>query len=316
MANEMNMDEYDTDGIIIYTPEEMLKQGLLFAGYKERSIRRCQEKTNVERFFLRYGACPVVCCTIWEDLQRTDIPEAKVPVERRNLEYFLHAFHFLRHYETEHERAANTGWCRDTCRDWGWYYVDKIQALQAEKIKWPDEIKNAIWISTTDGVHCWFREQSHPEWSINTEYYSHKYNKAGLSYELGISISECRLIWMKGPFPAGWSDRKIFKECGLRDKLRQLGQKTIADGGYHAEEDFDVLSTPNNMDSDVVKKFKRRALKRHEKFNGLMKVFECLDVRHRHDEAKFKLCFEAVAVICQYAIECDKPLYNVLVEGM
>jgi DDE superfamily endonuclease len=176
---------------------------------------------------------------------------------------------------------------------------------------------NKIWLMTTDGVHSWFHETAHPELSINTEYFSHKYNKAGLSYELGILLHECRLIWMRGPFPAGWSDRKSFKhEGGLQAKLRETGTKSIADGGYHAEEDFDILSTPNNMDTDAVKKFKRRALKRHEKFNGLMKTFKCLDDRFRNSEQRFKNCFEAVAVICQYAIQCDKPLYNVLVDRM
>ena len=106
------------------------------------------------------------------------------------------------------------------------------------------------------------------------------------------------------------------KAKGLISEIEALGQKAIADAGYHAEEDFDVVSTPNNMDSDLVKKFKRRALKRHEKFNGLLKTFKCLDQRFRHSEERFAICFEACAVICQYALECDKPLYNILVRGM
>ena len=233
-----------------------------------------------------------------------------------NLEYFLHAFYLLRHYHEEQEQSANTGWCRDTCRDWGWYYAGKIQQLKHEKIVWPSENTDDTWIMTVDGTHCWFHEPSHPEFSQDTKYYSHKYNKAGLNYELGMSLTTNRLIWMNGPFPAGKPDRSVFREDGLRDKLRQTKQKAIADAGYHAEEDFDVISSPNNLDSNVVKKFKRRALKRHEKFNGMTKVFKCLNQRFCHNEERFAVAFEAVAVICQYSIEYDKPLYHILVEGM
>ena len=318
-ATEMNMNEDDdisVGDIIVMTPEEMLATGLRLAGYKDRSIERCQAKTNLERFISRYGADPAVLAAIWEDLQRTSIGDAYIDPANINVEYFFHAFYFLKHYDDEQERAANTGWCRDTCRDWGWFYAAKIRALKADKIVWPTDNTRAIWIMTVDGTHCWYHEPPHPEFSINTDYYSQKFNHAGLNYKLGMSLNESRLIWMNGPFRAGLPDRNVFRDEGLRDKLRQLGQKAIADAGYHAEEDFDVVSTPNNMDSDLVKKFKRRALKRHEKFNGLLKTFKCLDQRFRHSEERFAICFEACAVICQYALECDKPLYNILVRGM
>ena len=65
-----------------------------------------------------------------------------------------------------------------------------------------------------------------------------------------------------------------------------------------------------------LRKFKTRALKRHEKFNGHMKVFECLSNRFRSGKEKFAACFEAVAVICQYQIENDKPMFDVLIQDI
>ena len=42
-----------------------------------------------------------------------------------------------------------------------------------------------------------------------------KFNKAGVNYELGISISESRLVWMNGPFKAGTNDAMVFNTKGL-----------------------------------------------------------------------------------------------------
>ena len=70
-------------------------------------------------------------------------------------------------------------------------------------------------------------------------------------------------------------------------------------------------------DDKEVRKFKSRALKRHEKFNGLCKEFECLKAAFRHKSMeKFAIYFESVCVVCQYKIEIECPLWDVLVEGM
>ena len=53
-----------------------------------------------------------------------------------------------------------------------------------------------------------------------------------LHYELGISISTSRLIWMNRPFKAGQNDGKIFRDFGLRDKLSSIQKKAIGERGY------------------------------------------------------------------------------------
>ena len=136
-----------------------------------------------------------------------------------------------------------------------------------------------------------------------------------MNYEMGVSLTG-GCIWLNGPFIAGESDRKIFCEEGLLEMLRGSKIKAIADGGYHAEDLFDVLSLPNSLDDALVAKLKRRALRRHEKFNGMMKGFDCLSERFRHSAKRFSDCFESVAVICQYKLEHGPPLFNILVEGM
>ena len=75
---------------------------------------------------------------------------------------------------------------QDEARELVWYFLKKIQALKADVIVWPDDWGDDIWIVTVDGTHCWIKEPTHPDWSQDKSYFSHKYNKAGLNYELAI----------------------------------------------------------------------------------------------------------------------------------
>ena len=129
-------------------------------------------------------------------------------------------------------------------------------------------------------------------------------------------VSRCKnkLVWMNGPFRAGQSDNSIFKKKGLKAKLVSIGKRGIGDGNYTGSPH--VMSSPNNHDSAAVKMFKSRALKRHEKFNGMIKHFDCLIGRFRHSATRFQQCVEAVCVICQYKMEMGNPLFDILIEAV
>ena len=304
------------DGVIIYSVDEMLDIGLRQMGVKEKSLQRVKKENLIKKFRDRYGSDPIVCAQIWEDLQTTNVQEALVPLNKRKIHYFLMAMHFLKRYQVESEVAASNGCHEDTVRDWCWFFIEKIQALKQEKIYWPeDNYGNDTWIMTVDGTHVEIQEPKHPEFSLNTKYFSHKHQQAGYTYELGIALSESRLIWMNGPHPAGKNDLNMF-HAGLKTRLRQLNKKAIGDGGYYAVELLDVVSTPNADDPPPVRKFKRRAQRRHETFNGKIKTFECLSKRFRHDKRRFKSCFECCCVIVQYQMENGHALFEILVNGM
>jgi hypothetical protein len=72
----------------------------------------------------------------------------------------------------------------------------------------------------------------------------------------------------------------------------------------------------NAHDCRGVRKFKSRALKRHKNFNGMTKRFQALSGRFRHGVDQFATAFESICVICQYQIEDDMPLYDVLIEDI
>lgn len=185
--------------------------------------------------------------------------------------------------------------------------------LKHDKICWPDNLnEDDVWVLTVDSVHCWRVEPRDPEFSQNCQAYSHKLNKAGYAYELGLDLVG-GLIWMHGQFDAGTNDITIFrKPNGLLERLRHLGKKAIGDFGYRGEPHY--VSFPNSMDSKKLALFKSRAQKRHENFNAMIKVFRILSGRFRHSTCNFADAFEAVCVLCQYKLENELPLYDILIQ--
>jgi hypothetical protein len=79
-----------------------------------------------------------------------------------------------------------------------------------------------------DGTHCWLREPQHLVWLQDPKWYWHKFNKAGVNYELGISILQNMLVWMNGPFKAGLNEITIFTNKGSKQKLLATGKKAIS----------------------------------------------------------------------------------------
>jgi DDE superfamily endonuclease len=148
---------------------------------------------------------------------------------------------------------------------------------------------------SVDGTHCRINE---PGNNPSSEWYSHKFHKAAVNYEIGIDLHSSKVVWVNGPFPAGQSDLCVYrKENGLRTVIQE-GKKVIADNGYQSKDEIN-LSTPNPFDSNAVKQYKTRARARHESFNKRIKDFGILSERFRHGFNKHKIAFESVCVIVQ-----------------
>lgn len=184
------------------------------------------------------------------------------------------------------------------------------------QIHWPEVWNNAIgvdqdnipvFIISVDGTHCEIQEPVDPIFSKNPKYYSHKFNKAALNYEIGLSVYENKIVWINGPRPAGsHPDITLFRE-GLKDIIPD-GRKVIGDRGYRGESN--LISTPNPHDAKELRDFKSRARARHETLNGRLKNFQVLSGRFRHKQDNHKTVFEAICVIVQYQLENGSPLFQ------
>lgn len=137
---------------MILTPDEMLKSGLLAAGFEQFRLDKKNEKTKKDLFKSFYGVSSLVCCQIWEDLQTTDIQEAHIDCamdRRARITNFFIALHFLFRYPTVQEQAIIFKMSVPTIRDISWYFTRKIEALFAMKVSFLKSVLLAFLISIT-----------------------------------------------------------------------------------------------------------------------------------------------------------------------
>lgn len=174
----------------------------------------------------------------------------------------------------------------------------------------PDFDESAIVVLSVDGILCPAHEFSttHPTKTKDPLYFSFKHKHSGFLYEIGCSIWTNHCVWIRGPYPGGQTNDKGMFNDALKDKIPP-GKKALGDSIYRGDQD--ICISKNKQDTPEVRKFKRRALARHEAFNGRLKRYDCLSNNFRHSMAKHKISFEAVAVICQYQIENECPMFDV-----
>jgi hypothetical protein len=327
----------------------MLVQGLRLVGFNIQRVQNVSLGKNLRRFLAHYGSNPIVYAKIWEDLQVTQCLDALIDSRTIDLALFLMTFRFLKCYPTEAELAATFRVCERTVRKWCRYYGCKIQALKEVKVssasvmlwvhcrpivdhfltnKWTRKLQIVwptrwtpchvdfsnedipVFLLTVDGVHCQIHEPMHPTKSKDQSYYSHKFKRSALNYEVGVSVYDNALVWLSGPTKASQHDITIFRSPDGLKEIIPDGRRVIGDRGYASRREAAVLSTPNSSDPTEVRKFKSRARARHESFNGKIKNFRVLSECFRHNLEDHKTVFEAICVICQYQLENGSPLFD------
>jgi hypothetical protein len=322
-SSSLNDSSSEDENLLILTGNEILRYGLRLLGWTNAQLNRnCknQRENNMDRFKADFGASPNVVAQIFEDMQRTNLPAAKIHIASMDdAAHLLYALNFLKEYPTEGQRQNKWHLSDSTLRLNGWDMLLRLQALKSEKIVWPTagEIGNNVWIGSVDGTHIKTQEPNHPTYPKDKKAFSYKNHSAGFSYEIVVSLWESKIIWINGPFKASVHDNTIFSlPGGLKEKLEATGLRVIADSGYGGYDH--VVSRLNSMDSKEVSKFKVRARMRQEAVNAKIKTLRCTDSgRFRHmgnykdGQPKFKICFEAAVVVTQYKMDISEPLFDI-----
>lgn len=300
-------------------PSQVLLVGLELMGFSNASIRRRKLETLIKDFEADFGPHPYHVAQVWNDMLTTNIPAAAVGPEGQ-IKHLLMGLHWLRCYKTnkQHKKSFNIDGKKvldtKTVRKWTEIYVKKIAALKQLKIIWPDDNDwgGSIFIISVDGTHCPILEPVDKKDRKNKKWYSHKTNGPAQNWEVALHLWESKVVWVKGSGPAGaHGDMDVFySELGHKIPV---GKKVIGDKGYRGEPE--VITVANSFDSDEVRNFKNRARARQEAFNSKLKKYNCLSHKFRHKFAKQFVCFDAVAVLCQYEMEgpagISKPLFDV-----
>lgn len=253
-----------------------------------------------------FGAPCVVIEDLWHRMQPLDDPAG----QRIHL---LWALVFLKVYSTEDVHCRLVG-IKDpkTFRKWSWYMLSKIAGLKGSVIDFDKRFDgwdgHSNCLISVDGTDCPVNEP----WPFDGKWYSKKFNGPAVKYEVGVCIQTGWIVWVNGPFLASTNDNTIFQQT-LAGMLSS-DEGVEVDSGYGGH---DALKTPTVAMSSLERKMKSVVRGRHENVNGLLKVFNVLNVPFHHSNPRPKMmgkhgmCFDSIAVITQLKLMRFGPNYDV-----
>ena len=156
---------------------------------------------------------------------------------------------------------------------------------------------------TVDGTD--FRIAEH-----GRKFYSHKFKKSGLRYEVCVCIKTGKIVWLNGPYPCGqWNDIKIFRDS----LIHHLGQykRVEADDGYIGEAPQHVKCPKGFMNLQNMARMQSIVRRRQETVNKRFKMWGILKQVYRHDILKHGNVFRSICIITQLSILNGEPLFSV-----
>jgi hypothetical protein len=283
------------------------------------------EHNKRQNFKCHYGSTPLVIADIWYDMQMADVPGARLSVKEnaeKGFKAFMMAVFFLwTNPKNSRLLAARFQVCERYSRgEELWHWVYKIQALKHRKIHWDPTLGNAdesAFVGSIDGVDCQIWEPKHPTMNMDKSYSSHKFKAAALKYEIILSITTSRILWISGPFKGGTHDMTVFRRGGFKQiMLAMRGKMLVGDaiykGGDNFREEHGMFAPPNTLDPEHLAAWKSRVRCRQETVNDRIKFFAIIkNTFEGTDQRKHKAAFEAVAVMVQYQMDNGFPLYDV-----
>jgi hypothetical protein len=113
--------------------QDMLMVGLQTIGFDITKVNNVNEAKNVDRFRASYGASPLVCSIIFNEVRTRNIGDATIHNPR--IKHFLMALHWLKRYPVEKVMTVIFKLHEDTVRRKVFEFVEAIQALKVYKVK-------------------------------------------------------------------------------------------------------------------------------------------------------------------------------------
>ena len=156
-----------------------------------------------------------------------------------------------------------------------------------------------------DGTDFWICEPK----PFAKDFYSHKFAKAGLCYEVGVCIQTGLTVWINGPFVAGkYNDITIFQSKMIYKLLDW--EMVEADQGYVGQPNKICMKYELGVGENQFEAMARTRA-RGETINGRFKNFHILMDRYRHKISMHSYVFHAVAVLTQISLTTVSPTFKV-----
>ena len=144
--------------------------------------------------------------------------------------------------------------------------------------------------------------------SYQKSYWSYKFKKSGLRYEIAICIKTGKMVWWNGPYlPGDFNDNMIFQDALVAEL--EPGERAETDRGYrHSAPAY--TRVPDGTEDPARSEMTARVRLRHETCNNRLKKWNILAVSYRHDVQRHQNYFGAVAALVQLSF-VDEPLFPV-----
>ncbi len=142
------------------------------------------------------------------------------------------------------------------------------------------------------------------------DWYSHKFKKSAVRYEVALSILGGDICWISGPHQAGINnDLDIFR-ASLATFLEPF-ERVEADDGYVGEAPLRVKCPASVTIEKERLKVMNRVRSRQETINKRFKQWGILQQVYRNNLIHHRDVFAAICVVTQLAIENGEPLFTV-----
>ena len=140
-------------------------------------------------------------------------------------------------------------------------------------------------------------------------FWSYKFKKSGVRYEVGLCIRTGDICWWNGPYEPGiWNDEMIFKDALV--SMLEYGERCETDGGYRGSAP-EFVKCPKGVWGESGKwVMQQRVRSRQETVNERLKNWGILLTPYRHDFKLHQTVFAAVIVLLQLSFEYN-PLFSV-----
>ena len=156
---------------------------------------------------------------------------------------------------------------------------------------------------TVDGVDVRIPERGR-------DWYSHKFKKSAVRYEIAVSILGGDIVWLSGPHQPGlYNDLDIFR-LSLATFLEPF-ERVEADDGYAGEAPLKVKCPSCITVPEKKKKMMSRVRSRQETVNKRLKDWSILRQTYRHNIIDHRDVMGAICVITQLAINNGECLFEV-----
>jgi len=312
-----------------------------------RVVAKCKlsrsAKVRARRFRSHCGSPSDVVASCWELLIESKFVKENKILGRveTNPTHFLWALLFHKTCATMQWMASKLGVDEKTAEKWIKLHLEAIAELDSQVVRlsilhayirlfaWfcsrcaraaREFLMQIVWsnrfdgdaqdlcLVTVDGTHFLIRNRRDP-WTrkIVKRWCSHKFNHAGVSYEIAACIKTDNIVWTHGPFPAACHDISTFR-CRLRDMLLPM-ERVLCDRGYRGDA---KCLTPHNARDAQHKRAVAACRGRHETANRRFKTFGSLKQMFRHEPDEHHLFFRAAAVMIQLAHQNGCCCYDVV----